>query len=41
MKACNVPFSLQDVVNDDLDRLENEGILKTIPFFRWGEPGLL
>ena len=38
MKARNVPFSLQDVVNDELDRLENDGILKTVPFSDWASP---
>ena len=37
-KARSVPFALQDAVNSELERLENEGILKSVPFSDWASP---
>ena len=38
MKARNVPFALQEVVNTELDRLVKDNILKPIPFSTWASP---
>ena len=37
-KARNVPFALEDSVNKELEKLEREGVLKTIPFSEWASP---
>ena len=34
-KARNVPFALQDAVIKELERLENEGILKPVSYSEW------
>ena len=40
-KARNVPFALQDAVKLELDRLENEGIIRSIPHSEWASPIVL
>ena len=37
-KARTVPFALEDSINAELDRLEQEGILKSVPFSEWASP---
>ena len=37
-KARPVPFALQDSVEAELERLEQEGILKSLPFSEWASP---
>ena len=37
-RARNVPFALQDAVNAELDWLECEGILNSIPYSEWASP---
>ena len=38
MKSRTVPFALQDAVNTELDKLEKEGIIKSVPFSEWASP---
>ena len=37
-KARNVPFALQDAVNEELDRLEQESILNSVSYSEWASP---
>ena len=37
-EARSVPYSLKDMIEKELDRLENEGIIKPIQFADWAAP---
>ena len=37
-KARTVPFALQDAVAKEIERLESEGVLKSVPFSDWASP---
>ena len=37
-KARSIPFALQDAVNQELEKLVSEGILKPVPFSSWASP---
>lgn len=37
-KARSVPYSLKDMIKKELDRLENEGIIKPVQFADWAAP---
>ena len=37
-KARQVPFALQTVVERELDRLEDEGILQRVAYSQWAAP---
>ena len=37
-KAINVPFALQEAVSNQLDRLEKEGIIRSITYSEWASP---
>ena len=38
MKAGPVPYSLQDKVNNEIDHLEEVGIIKKVPYSEWSSP---
>ena len=35
MKARTVPFAIKAAVELEIERMENEGILKSVPFSEW------
>ena len=35
MKARTVPFAMKAAVELEIERMENEGILKSVPFSKW------
>ena len=37
-KAQSVPYAMTGKVEEELERLENEGIIKPIPFADWAAP---
>ena len=37
-RARTVPFSMQDLVEKEIDRLENEGVFHSISFSEWASP---
>ena len=37
-KARSVPYSLKDMIEKELDRLENEGIIEPVQFADWAAP---
>ena len=38
MKARTVPFAMKAAVELEIERMENEGILKSLPFSEWASP---
>ena len=38
MKARTVPFAMKAAVESEIERMENEGILKSVPFSEWASP---
>ena len=38
MKARTVPFAMKEAVELEIGRMENEGILKSVPFSEWARP---
>ena len=38
MKARTVPFAMKAAVELEIERMENEGILKSVPFSEWASP---
>ena len=37
-KARSVPFAVQEAVTNELDRLEKEGVIESIPYSEWASP---
>ena len=38
MKARGVPFAMKEAVEAEIDRMEKDGILKTVPYSEWPSP---
>ena len=38
MKVRTVLFAIKAAVELEIERMENEGILKSVPFFEWASP---
>ena len=38
MKTRTVPFAIKAAIELEIERMENEGILKSVPFSEWASP---
>ena len=38
MKAQTVPFAMKAAVESEIERMENAGISKSVPFSEWASP---
>ena len=38
MKARGVPFAMKEAVEAEIDRMEKDGILKSVPYSEWASP---
>ena len=38
MKARTVPFAIKAAIELEIERMENEGTLKSVPFSEWASP---
>ena len=38
MKARGVPFAVKEAVEAEIDQMEKDGILKSVPYSEWASP---